>query len=136
MGVEGIGSWSLDSEQSGFEKMFVGINGRAIDLVKLGWLYLNEGKNGSKQIVPANWVQEATRTDTITDPESFYQYYWFIDEDNRMYFAEGDKCQFIYVYPEANLVAARFGTDCGGTGFSDFVPNVLLWIESQLEEQR
>jgi CubicO group peptidase (beta-lactamase class C family) len=114
--------------------MFVGVNGRAIDMVKLGWLFLSGGRTGSKQVVPAAWVQEATRVDTITYPVSFYQYYWFIDEERQMYFAEGDKCQFIFVYPQANLVAARFGTDCGGTGFSAFVPNIALWVESQLQK--
>jgi len=51
-----------------------------------------------------------------------------------MYFAEGDKCQFIYVYPQAELVLARFGIDCGGTGFSDLIPNVALWIETQFKK--
>ena len=134
MGAEGDGSWSLDSEQSGFEKMFVGVNGRAIDLVKLGWLFLNDGKNDDTQVVPASWVKEATQVNTITDPASLYQYYWWKDEKRQMYFTEGDKCQFIYVYPQANLVVARFGNDCGGTGFSDFVPNIALWVASQLEE--
>ena len=46
MGAEADGSWSLDSETSGYEKVFVGINARAIDFAKLGWLYLNEGRNG------------------------------------------------------------------------------------------
>jgi CubicO group peptidase (beta-lactamase class C family) len=113
MGAEGDGSWSLDSEQSGFEKMFVGVNGRAIDLVKLGWLFLNDGKNGERQVVPASWVAEATRRDTGTDPAAAYQYYWWIDDELGGYYAEGDKCQFIYVYPQADLVLARFGTDCG-----------------------
>ena len=134
MGAEGDGSWSLDSEESGFEKMFVGVNGRAIDMVKLGWLFLSGGRNSSNQVVPNAWVHDATRVDITTDPASFYQYYWFIDEERQMYFAEGDKCQFIFVYPQANLVAARFGTDCGGTGFSAFVPNVALWVESQLQK--
>jgi CubicO group peptidase (beta-lactamase class C family) len=134
MGAEGDGSWSLDSEKSGFEKMFVGVNGRAIDLVKLGWLFLNNGRNGNSQVVPADWVQEATRLDTTTDPAPFYQYYWWIDEERQMYYAEGDKCQFIFVYPQAHLVVARFGIDCGGTGFSDFNPGVAQWVESQLDE--
>jgi CubicO group peptidase (beta-lactamase class C family) len=134
MGAKGNGSWSLDSEESGFEKMFVGVNGRAIDLIKLGWLFLNDGKNGDNQVVPASWVEEATRIDTIADPVSFYQYYWWIDEEHQMYFAEGDKCQFIFVYPQAELVVARFGIDCGGTGFSAFIPNVALWVEAQLKD--
>jgi CubicO group peptidase (beta-lactamase class C family) len=134
MGAEGDGFWSLDSEQSGFEKMFVGVNGRAIDLTKLGWLFLNNGINGEIQVVPASWVQEATQLDSTNYLGADYQYYWWIDDERQMYFAEGDKCQYIYVYPQADLVAARFGIDCGGTGFSDLIPNILLWIESQLEE--
>ena len=134
MGAEGDGSWSLDSEQSGFEKMFVGVNGRAIDLMKLGWLFQNKGRNGDTQVVPVSWVEEATQVNTTSDPASFYQYYWWIDEERQMYFAEGDKCQFIFVYPQANLVAGRFGIDCGGTGFSAFVPNIARWVDSQMEK--
>jgi len=133
MGAEGDGSWSLDSEQAGFEKMFVGVNGRAIDLAKLGWLFLNNGRNGETQVVPSSWVADITKLGTTTDTYS-YRHYWWIDEGHRMYFAEGDKCQFIYVYPQAKLVLARFGIDCGGTGFSDLIPNVALWIEAQLDE--
>ncbi len=133
MGAEGDGSWSLDSEQSGFEKMFVGVNGRAIDLAKLGWLFLNNGRNGEIQVIPASWISEVTELETTTDNYS-YRHYWWIDEKRKMYYAEGDKCQFIYIYPQAELVLARFGIDCGGTGFSDFIPNIALWIESQLEQ--
>ena len=133
MGAEGDGSWSLDSERSGFEKMFVGVNGRAIDLAKLGWLFLNNGKNGDLQVVLANWVEEATRHDTTTDPAADYQYYWWVDSELGGYYAEGDKCQFIYVYPKADLVLARFGTDCGGYGFGiHWMKIIASYLETQL----
>jgi len=132
MGAEGDGFWSLDSEQSGFEKMESGVNGRPIDLIKLGWLFLNDGKNGDQQVVPESWVEEATRLDTTTDRSANYQYYWWIDTDRQAYYAEGNLCQFIYVYPKADLVLARFGTDCGGTGFIGLMGNIALWLETQL----
>ncbi len=133
MGAEGDGSWSLDSEQSGFEKMFVGVNGRAIDLVKLGWLFLNSGKNGDAQVVPTSWVEEATRLDTTTDPVEEYQYYWWVDTELGGYYAEGDKCQFIYVYPKADLVLARFGIDCGGYVFGiHFMKAIAQYLETQV----
>ncbi len=124
MGTEGEGSWSLDSERSGFEKMFVGVNGRAIDLIKLGWLFLNNGVVGGRQVVPASWVEEATSPGIIGDSATGYGYYWWVDNELGGYYAEGDKCQFIFVYPKADLVLARFGSDCG-----DFVFNVG-WIKA------
>jgi hypothetical protein len=125
MGAEGAGSWSLDSERSGFEKMFVGVNGRAIDLVKLGWLFLNGGKNGDVQVVSGR--------DTGTDPAAEYQYYWWIDEETGGYYAEGDKCQFIYVLPSADLVLARFGTDCGDYVFGvNWMRALAQYLETQL----
>ena len=56
MGAEADGSWSLDSEKHGFEKMFVGVNARAIDFAKLGWIYLNDGRNGARQVVSSDFV--------------------------------------------------------------------------------
>ncbi|MGD2158613.1 MAG: serine hydrolase [Anaerolineales bacterium] len=137
MGAEGDGSWSLDSERSRFEKMFVGVNGRAIDLVKLGWLFLNDGKNGDTQVVPASWVEQTTRaSDAIFtdrgDSANYYQNYWWLDVENEAYYAEGDKCQFIYVYPKAGLVLARFGTDCGGYAFGiHWMRIIAQYLETQ-----
>ena len=74
LGMEADGSWSLDSEASGFEKMESGINARAIDFAKFGRLYLNRGEWNGEQVVPASWVEESTRVDKANDPEDFYQY--------------------------------------------------------------
>jgi CubicO group peptidase (beta-lactamase class C family) len=138
MSAEGDGSWSLDSESSGFEKMYVGLNGRAIDFTKLGWLFLNNGKNGAMQVVPQAWVELSTNTDEAiyTDQgkyANYYQNYWWLDDENDAYYAEGDKCQFIYVYPKADLVLARFGTDCGDYVFGiGWMVEIAKWLESEL----
>jgi CubicO group peptidase (beta-lactamase class C family) len=136
MGAEGTGSWSLDSERSGFEKMFVGVNGRAIDLLKLGWLYLNGGRNGDLQVVPQAWVEEVTNGSKAggKNPAN-YQYYWWLDAENKAYYAEGDKCQFVYVYPKADLVLARFGTDCGDYVFGvGWMLGIAQYLEGQLAQ--
>lgn len=137
MGAEGEGLWSLDSEQAGFEKVSHGLNGRPIDLAKLGWLFLNEGRNGDRQVVPAAWVDEATRLDTTTDPAADYQYFWWIDQEVNAYWAEGDKCQYIYVYPDANLVLVRTGRTCGDNpGFDVSVLRAIaVWVEEQFAIQ-
>ena len=138
MGAEGDGSWSLDSERSGFEKMFVGVNGRAIDFAKLGWLFLNNGKNDNKQVVPQAWVEISTNIDDAIFANrgkysNYYQNYWWLDDGNDAYYAEGDKCQFIYIYPKADLVLARFGTDCGDYVFGiGWMVEIAKWLETEL----
>jgi len=134
MGAEADGSWSLDSERSGFEKMNGGINGRAIDFAKLGWLFLNKGRNGDRQVVPAAWVKEATRADMTTDPAAHYQYFWWVDPERNAYYAEGNLCQFIYVYPAAELVLVRHGRDCGGTYWTGLLGDIAQWLEPRLVE--
>jgi CubicO group peptidase (beta-lactamase class C family) len=133
MGAEADGSWSLDSERSGFEKMESGINGRAIDFAKFGWIFLNEGRNGEQQVVPAAWVEEATRVDTTTDPVAEYQYFWWVDEERNAYYAEGKYCQFIYVYPDAELVLLRMGRDCGDTYWTGLLGDLAQALRKDLK---
>jgi len=112
LGMEAPGSGSLDSEQSGFEKMESGINGRTIDFAKFGRLFLNKGSWNGVQIIPEKWVDESTRRDTTTDPAPQYQYFWWVNAkvtDNHHYFAAGKHGQFIYIVPEQRLIFVRFG---------------------------
>jgi CubicO group peptidase (beta-lactamase class C family) len=134
MGAEGDATWSLDSEHSGFEQMSVGINARAIDFARLGWLFLNQGRNGERQVVPAAWVEEATRMDTTTDPAAGYQYGWWVDvsRGGKAYNADGHRGQFIYVYPAAELVLVRQGTDTGGTYWTGLLGEIAHWIERRV----
>ena len=137
MGAEGDGSWDLDSERSGFERMSVGINGRAIDLAKLGWLFLHGGNVGDRQVIPQAWVEQVTHTTdaiytTRADHTDYYQNYWFLDVENKAYYAEGNFCQFIYVYPAADLVLVRHGSDCGGTYWTELLGDIAQSIEAGL----
>jgi CubicO group peptidase (beta-lactamase class C family) len=112
LGMEAAGSWSLDSEQSGFEKMESGINGRAIDFAKFGRLFLNKGNWNGMQVIPAEWVDESTRLDTTTDPAPQYQYFWWVNSKitaKHHFYAAGKHGQYIYIVPEQNLIFVRFG---------------------------
>ncbi len=132
MGAEAEGSWSLDSERHGFEKMFVGVNGRAIDFAKLGWLYLHEGRNGTRQVVPADFITEATRLDTTTDPAPEYQYLWWIDQDRSAFYANGDHGQFIYVDPATDLVIVRHGRSPGSVDWIRLMGELADWLARQV----
>jgi CubicO group peptidase (beta-lactamase class C family) len=114
--MEADGSWSLDSEASGFEKMESGINARAIDFAKFGRLYLDRGEWNGEQVVPASWVEESTRAATTSDPADFYQYFWWVDvlePERGRFMARGNLGQFVYVVPDKDLVIVRMGESFG-----------------------
>jgi len=138
MGAEADGSWDLDSEQAGFERMSVGLNGQAVDFAKLGWLFLHGGKAGDQQIIPQAWVDQATNPDAAiytdrADHAYYYQHYWWLDIENDAFYAEGNFCQFIYVYPAADLVLVRHGSDCGGAYWTGLLGEIAQAIEGELK---
>ena len=128
MGAEADGSWSLDSAEFGFEKMFVGVNGRAIDFAKLGWIYLHDGHSGDVQVVSSAFVAEATRRETTTDPVDWYQYLWWAEEDRDAYYANGDHGQFIWVDPATDLVIVRHGRGPGGVDWVDLFADLADFL--------
>jgi CubicO group peptidase (beta-lactamase class C family) len=127
LGMEAPGSWSLDSEASGFEKMESGINGRAIDFAKFGRLFLNNGNWNGKQVISRSWVDESTRLDTLSDPAAHYQYFWWINpgaSGKHHFFAAGKHGQYIYVVPELNLMMLRFGKTDPYRNWPDFFESI------------
>ena len=85
-------------------------------MMKLGQLYLNDGKWNDKQIVPAQWVHESTSTKIVPQPDLGYAYFWWTKEFQwkgkvvQSFFAWGYGGQYIFVVPELNLVAAMTGS--------------------------
>ena len=154
IGMEFDGSWSLDSETTGFEKMESGINGRAIDFAKFGRLYLNNGNWDGTQIVPAEWVAKSTRPDTSLDdggyyPDEFifkssdgyYGYLWWgirHEESNYDFVALGNHGQFIYVSPQENLIIVRngesYGEFDGAQGWLDMFYKFASSIELEADD--
>jgi CubicO group peptidase (beta-lactamase class C family) len=120
MGMEADGSWSLDSTESGFEKMESGVNARARDFARFGMLYAREGSWEGTQLISREWIGESTRADTSTDPSLDYQYFWWVntpDRETSHFSARGKYGQYIYVAPEKDLVIVRLGKEEGERGF-------------------
>ena len=128
LGMEYPGSWSIDSEQSGFEKMESGINGRAIDFAHFGRLFLNQGNWNGAQLIPASWVSESTAPDPdyqriLADQGwengDYYGYMWWgaqRPDGSYDYAAMGHLGQYIMISPDENLIMVRHGTSEEGDG--------------------
>lgn len=129
VGAEYPASWSLDSQQTAFEKMESGINARAIDFAKLGRLYLNGGNLDGLQILPEDWVRQATRMDPAVNRAEYYpewmdqpygqvyhqSLWWGVQQGDGNYgfAAQGNYGQEIFVSPEKRIIIVRNGERYG-----------------------
>jgi len=135
LGMEYPGSWSLDSEETRFEIMTAGINGRAIDFARFGRLFLKKGNWEGRQVVPEAWVVESTAPDPADlrlwysdvdwkNAGGYYKYLWWgVHRADGAYdfVARGHNGQRIYVAPDHGMVIVRFGYDEGGVDSWEYV---------------
>jgi hypothetical protein len=89
---------------------------RPHDMARIGYLYLNEGLWEGEQVVPAPWVEAATRQHISAGTlEDGYGYQWWVD-DSGMYMALGHRGQYIVVVPEKEMVVV-FTSDLADDSF-------------------
>ncbi|MBN1413961.1 MAG: serine hydrolase [Bacteroidales bacterium] len=83
---------------------------RPEDMLKIGFLYLNQGIWNGDTIVDPDYVSACTtvHSDGGSPHKEKYGYNWWITENNgyHAYFAGGYGGQFIYVVPDLDLVVA------------------------------
>ena len=92
------------------------------DMAKFGWLFLNKGRWGNKQIVPTAWVEASTRGHIDATLFDQYGYQWWVDTAE-FYMAVGYKGQFIFIVPDKNIVVV-FTSDLPDRDFP--IPRGLL----------
>lgn len=127
IGAENDASWSLDSEETGFEKMECCINFKAIDFVKIGSMLLHNGKWNGNNLVNEEWINISTHSEFPLAPDEYtgtfledtnigYKYMWYSTPNTNGfldYFAWGKYGQFLYISPENKTVILRTGKSMG-----------------------
>ena len=115
--------WVVDPQ--GLNTASWGLTLTTEDMAKIGRLYLNGGTWGSKQVIPAKWVEESTRAHAHWGALSYGYLWWILDGKARVYAAMGDGGNVIYINTEKQLVVAIA---------SLFVPDARDRIELIAEE--
>lgn len=102
----GIQHFSWEQDPAGYYRGSAGLELRAIDLAKIGQLYLQQGRQQGQQIVSAAWVAQSVVTQAVVNPTYGYGYLWWIQEQEmpRFYSAVGYDGQFILVAPDERIV--------------------------------
>ncbi|PSR57389.1 serine hydrolase [Adhaeribacter arboris] len=110
LGIEGA-DW--ESSPDGINAGGFGLRIRTEDIAKFGQLYLQKGQWNNKQIIPAAWVEEATKyqvpnaasTTPVHDWNQGYGYQFWRSQHNT-YRGDGAMGQYCLVMPEQNTVIA------------------------------
>jgi CubicO group peptidase (beta-lactamase class C family) len=112
-GMENDAYWIMDGPESvGREFFGAGLAVTARDHARFGLMFLNGGVANGKQVVPADWVQQATVPDEGYEPVApgeplGYQYQWWTFAGSDTYAALGLHHQFIYVDPANDMVIVK-----------------------------
>jgi CubicO group peptidase (beta-lactamase class C family) len=94
-----------------------GIHMGARELARFGYLMLHGGRWGERQVVPADWVELATRPSQEHNPS--YGYNWWVNAVGAMWWprvprdafaALGFNSNGLYVVPSLDLVVVRLGS--------------------------
>jgi CubicO group peptidase (beta-lactamase class C family) len=111
IGMQYNATWSLDNKRkNSIEKGFSCLNCTAIDLAKLGRLYLNKGVWDNKQILSQGFIQEATKRDTVNGSGWDFRYNFRLGpKQYESYYSRGLYGQLLYVYPKKNIIIVRIG---------------------------
>ncbi len=133
LGMEASASWSLDrDDDKAMEKAFCCLQGRTIDFAKFGRLYLNKGNWNGKQIVSKEWVEYSTHSDPSGNNKRFFNNNWGIGPlKYNSFFAVGLFGQYLYIYPEKNILIVRFG-EAEASYHPNYWSNTFIQIIDQL----
>jgi hypothetical protein len=107
----GIDHPTWESNMNGINMGGWGLKIRTLDIANFGQLYLQEGLWNGKQLIPAEWVKEATslQTSNGSNPESDWEQgygYQFWRCRYNLYRGDGAFGQYCIVMPEQDAVVA------------------------------
>ncbi len=128
LGIENY-AWLLDDE--GNLQGSSGLSLTALDMAKIGSLYLRGGRWNGMQVVPETYVTESTQQHNHGGSPvraADYGYLWWITRppgETAAYFAAGMGGQLIYVVPARDLVIAIAG-DASGAGGRRLINQAIL----------
>jgi CubicO group peptidase (beta-lactamase class C family) len=116
LGMEQDALWATDSDE--MEAAFCGLNATLRDYARFGLLFANKGKWNGRQIVPEEWVAEATIPHGLQVQSGRlyrggalgYAYQWWtVPGVDHAFSALGLRQQFIYVNPAHDVVIVKTG---------------------------
>ncbi len=119
-GPLGIGPRQWDTDRQGFANGSAALRLTPRDMLAIGTLVLDGGVAAGRQVVPAEWLRNATRTQVATTAQRYvsgYGYGWWTGQlaGSDFVLANGYGGQFILVVPGKRLVVTAAARTDGTT---------------------
>ena len=126
-GMEADGFWLMDG-QPGVGREFTGAGFNAVlrDYGRFGLMVLNGGRANGKQVIPADWLKQATVPADPAAPGLGYGYQWWTVPGSRAYMALGLQGQYIYIDPDTRTVVVKLSYFPPGDGKASAETEQLL----------
>lgn len=131
LGISDV-DWNVSAE--GVPVGAGGLQLNTVDMTKIGYLFLNNGRWGDTQVVPADWVRDSVQNYAPQHPWAIgvvdYGYLWWLYETpvGAFYEASGMFFQHIHIAPDMQLVVADTGTDNEYYLANLFWPTVMITV--------
>ncbi len=129
IGSEYSALWTTDDETNS-ERSYCCFYSNARDFARLGKLYLDSGRWNGKQIVPVDYVLEATSPTLDMEGGHQYGYHWWYLEYNEepVFYARGIQGQYIFVRPQKNMIIVRLGHTREKERKNGLPKDILRWL--------
>jgi CubicO group peptidase (beta-lactamase class C family) len=106
----GITNYHWQEDLSGLPKSAAGSSFRSRDMLKMGMFILNQGEWQGQQLIPSEFIEQATSKLVHSYGTSHYGYFWWVEDfeiGGKTYTAiegRGAGGQFIFMFPELDLI--------------------------------
>jgi CubicO group peptidase (beta-lactamase class C family) len=112
----GITNYKWQMTPKGFPMTGGGLSLSSRDLLKIGQLYLNNGKMNGEEIIPVSWIEKSIKPKAEIDEETEYGYLWWLSRfgDERSYYMSGAGGNKVAVFPDKESVVVITSTYFNG----------------------
>lgn len=130
-GPLGIDEYHWKITDSGLPDALGGLYLEALDLAKIGYLYLRDGLWEDQRILPVGWVAAATTTH-VTQPGYGYQWWRPDPGGEEVWAGQGFGGQYLLVLPEHDIVAVINSWNLFGGRFPNLRDALVAAIASSV----
>lgn len=128
LGMEYPAYLAVDGTASEVERMASGLFATAIDVAKLGKLYLDDGKINSEEFIEKQWVEDSLQNDTGNNKHmtNFWRHSTKRNREfNDAYAVGANGNKMMYLVPEHNIMILRFGKGMSKQGFKNAAKSIV-----------